>query len=644
MSDLLANKIAAGEVVERPASVVKELVENALDAGTKEIQIDLQQGGIESIRVADNGSGMDTEDVPLAFERHATSKIHDDKDLFRITSLGFRGEALPSIAAVAKVELKTRQDGAVAGTFLRIEGGRILESGPTAVSKGTEIIVRDLFFNTPARLKYLKSIQTELGHTIDYVEKMALARHDVAFRLSHNERILVQTPGDGKLLHAIAAIYGREISRQMVPVEWEDYDYRITGMTCFPELNRANRNHVTFFVNGRYIRSYSLFNAVQAAYHTLLPINRYPVSVLQIHLDPSLVDCNVHPGKLEVRFSEEKDLFQRVQTAIRSALEKQTFIPKAFPSQSFERNEKRFVQQSKQPELQFDHLAAPTNEGRSAAISRNLNQHIRENGTDPNGKWITDRRQEHSPPADRASVEAALDIYRPHPKLTDEPIRLDTPTDHGESRSHQTDGINAANGVVDKRIPHFRPVAQVLGMYIVAEDENGLYLIDQHAAHEKVLYEKFSKKFAAKTVYPLPLLVPFTLDLSAAEAEKLERHLPLLQSFQLELERFGGGTYIVRSVPDIWGGLDTQRLISELIDEILAEAPLKDPLGLIEDKIISKSCKSAIKANQWLSMPEMIALCDQLAALDNPFTCPHGRPIIIHMTRYDLEKQFKRVM
>ncbi|WP_018133360.1 DNA mismatch repair endonuclease MutL [Effusibacillus pohliae] len=650
MDDQLANKIAAGEVVERPASVVKELVENALDAGATEIDVELQQGGLELIRVTDNGSGIDPDDVPLAFERHATSKIREDKDLFRISTLGFRGEALPSIAAVARVELKTRTENDTAGTFLRIEGGRLQETGVTAARKGTELIVRDLFFNTPARLKYLKSIQTELGHATDYIEKIALARPDVAFRLAHNGRQLVQTSGDGKLIHAVAAIYGRDIVKQMMEVDWKNYDYRITGLTGYPELNRANRNHCAFFVNGRYIKSYQLFNAVQAAYHTRLPINRYPVCVLHLELDPSLVDVNVHPTKLEVRFSEEKDVFSCMQQAVESALQRVACIPKALPS-------RQPGEKSEQPAFRFDHPIRvqyeaqagtarpgptgfagqlrepnePTADGeqpekiRETGHSAKLPDRLEETGLP--GKLShqqqTGSAAENMPERDvrpagrnnnRASLEAAIDLYRAEPQP---PAR---------------------------KVPRFRPIAQALGMYVIAESEEGLYIIDQHAAHEKVLYEKFRNRLREKAIRPLPLLVPLTLNLSPSEAAKLETQLPLLAEYLIEIEPFGGGSFLIRSVPDIWGGLDTGRLTQEVIDEFLAERQVKDPRSLIEDKLITKACKSAIKANQWLSMPEMVALCEQLSELENPFTCPHGRPIIIHMTRHDLEKQFKRVM
>lgn len=657
ISDLLANKIAAGEVVERPASVVKELVENALDAGATEIDVELRQGGLELIRVADNGSGIEASEVLIAFERHATSKIREDRDLFRISTLGFRGEALPSIAAVSRVEMKTRTEDSAAGAFLRIEGGKIRETGVAAAKKGTELAVRDLFFNTPARLKYLKSIQTELSHAVDFVEKMSWARPEVAFRLIHNDRVLVQTSGDGKLLHAVAAVYGREVVKQMVPVEWENYDYRITGLVGYPELNRSNRNHCTFFVNGRYIRSYQLFNAVQAAYHTRLPINRYPVCVLHLTLDPSLVDVNVHPTKLEVRFSEEKDVMSCLQTAVETALQKQILIPKAVlrpPAAGV--SDRRAAERSEQSELVFDKPDRKPYEADKKAEEAQPDPFGRGGGVRETGD--NGRRSDN-----RAAKEAALELYRPEdnrPKDSGKECGPEANRTEAGAAALTEEALSAGPAVdpetdekavsqckreaISRRMPRFRPVAQVLGMYVIAENEEGLYIIDQHAAHEKILYEKFTKRLREKEIRPLPLLVPLTLELSPSEGQKLEKQLPILAEYHMEMEQFGGGSFLVRSVPDIWGGLDVQRLTSEFIDEFLAEGQLKDPRSLIEDKIVTKACKSAIKANQWLSMPEMAALCEQLSELDNPFTCPHGRPIVIHMTAYDLEKQFKRVM
>ncbi|ARU62723.1 hypothetical protein CBW65_18370 [Tumebacillus avium] len=645
LSDLLANKIAAGEVVERPASVIKELLENAVDADSTQIIVEIEQGGLDLIKVADNGIGMEKDDALKAFERHATSKIKTDKDLFRIRTLGFRGEALPSIASVAKVEVKTRTLEANEGTLVKIDGGTLVTHDVCAAKKGTEIAVRDLFYNTPARLKYLKSIQTELGHILDYVNRMALAHPQISFRLYHNGRQVIQTPGDGKLLHAVAAIYGSDIARQMVPVEWETYDYKIEGVAGYPELNRANRNHCSFFINGRFVRSYQMMNAVQSAYHTLLPINRYPVVVLSLTLDPGLVDVNVHPNKLEVRFSEEKDVMTAVQQAVESALKGQTFIPKATAKSidtepkeksSQETMDLRVISPPSEP------APAPTAPARyiPGANGPKYREPLPQGGALVRETPTTSYRpkeRERDQNLTRKQVEAALGAYKTPPPPAPAPV-VEEPIAK-EPILEETSAEEARSNV-----PQFQPVAQVLGMYIVAQDDTGLFLIDQHAAHEKVLFEKFSGRLATRQIHPLPLLVPLTLELTAAEAAQLEERIPALMECQIEVESFGGKSFLIRSVPDIWEGQNTQALLQELIDELLQEGSARNPLQLIENKVITKACKAAIKANQWLSMPEMIALCDQLRELKNPFTCPHGRPIIIHMSNYDLEKQFKRVM
>ncbi|PWK06601.1 DNA mismatch repair endonuclease MutL [Tumebacillus permanentifrigoris] len=658
LSDLLANKIAAGEVVERPAAVIKELLENAIDAGSTEIVIEIENGGLDLIKVSDNGIGMEREDALLAFERHATSKIRSEKDLFRIRTLGFRGEALPSIASVSKVEIKTRTAEANEGTLVKIEGGQVLTHGVVAAKKGTEFAVRDLFFNTPARLKYLRTIQTELHHMLDYVNRLSLAHPTISFTLYHNGRQLVQSPGDGELLHSIAAIYGNDVARQMLPIEWSDYDYKIVGAVGFPELNRANRNHCSFFVNGRYVKSYQLLNAVQAAYHTRLPINRYPVCVIALELDPSLVDVNVHPQKLEVRFSEERDVTNAVQQAVEQALQQQTFIPKA-TAKSIAAQPKEKTQQAAF-DLAMPNQPAEVPKAPATATATGFSPATRApspgiNGPKfkdplPNGGAVvretpsayqpTHRREERREAPVRQQVDAAMSIY----EKGEATPRVEEVVETPQAEAPQVVASPAPELSARSNLPQFRPVAQALGMYVIAQDDTGLFIIDQHAAHEKVLYEKFNKKLADRQIQPLPLLVPLTVELTASESALLQQRIDDLADCQIEVEQFGGTTFLIRSVPDIWEGLETQGLLQELIDELLQEGATPDPRRLIEGKVITKACKSAIKANHWLSMPEMVALCDQLRELDNPFTCPHGRPIIIHMSNYDLEKQFKRVM
>lgn len=595
LNDILANQIAAGEVVERPASVVKELVENSLDAGATRIEVHLEEAGLTSIRVIDNGRGMAPEDAALAFERHATSKIKTDKDLFRISTLGFRGEALPSIAAVASVTLKTQPMDSVSGTLICIEGGIVTENKSIGLSQGTEIEVRDLFYNTPARLKYVKSIQTELGHSVDFLQKMSLAHPHVAFSLFHHDRNLLRTVGDHVTEHAMAAIYGRDMVRQLLRIHRQTPDYKVEGLVSTPEYTRSGRSHMHFFVNGRPIRNFLLTNAVLDGYQNRLPLHRFPLVAIQITLDPVLVDVNVHPTKMEVRFSEEKDVLEQVRLAVHEVLHSSLQIPKATASTLYT------PPPSKQP----------------------------------------DRKMAESRPAMQISMQAAMQAMEAYQPVNGE-IVSETAV-KAEAEALPILEQETVEQILGER-PSLRPVAQVLGMYIVAEAENGLYIIDQHAAHEKILYEQFSRQMRQKDVRSMQLLVPFSLDLSPADAERLIPYLPLLHQCALEVEPFGNNSFLIRAVPDIWRGNELQKHAEDMISEVLKEHQLPNSLSYIEDKIVLKSCKAALKANHWLSMPEMIALCDQLIQLENPYQCPHGRPIMIHMSPYDLEKQFKRVM
>jgi DNA mismatch repair protein MutL len=610
LDESLSNRIAAGEVVERPASVVKELLENAVDAGATRVDTMVRDAGMTWLRVVDNGCGMDSEDARLAFERHATSKIESDRDLFRIRTLGFRGEALPSIASVSRVTLKTRTGESESGTIVIVEGGRVVSVGPTASPVGTDIEVKDLFYNTPARLKYIKTLSTEMGHVADVVTRVALAQPGVAFHLSSNGKTVLRTPGNGNLLHAITSVFGMEMARMLIPVSWSNTDYTIEGWIGKPELTRANRTHLYFIVNGRVVRSPGLTAAVLRAYQTRLPVHRYPVCFLVIAMDPTLLDVNVHPSKLEVRFSEEKDLMACLEHALADTLRNTV----AIPSPVF-----------------WNPLSRPAGQGglvpRGAEQATISGETVRE-PADPGFAWSASRELRNAPPlytvrrpAETAYQTAALAAQSP----------ADTDMAGGQQWSSPLR-------------PSLRPVAQVLGMYVVAEHETGLYIIDQHAAHEKILYEKFNDRLMREGIRSLPLLVPVGLEYPPSDSEMLRQYQRHLQDAGIEMEPFGPHTYLVRSIPDMWEGLDAQRLLQELIDTLLEQGKLEDPRDFVRTHIVMKACKAAIKANMRLSMQEMQALCDQLLALKDPFTCPHGRPVIIHFSRYELEKLFKRVM
>ncbi|MDI3256310.1 MAG: DNA mismatch repair endonuclease MutL [Kyrpidia sp.] len=626
----LSNRIAAGEVVERPASVVKELIENSIDAGARHIQVSIEEAGMKVIRVLDDGAGMDREDAQLALRRHATSKIASERDLFRIRTLGFRGEALPSIAAVSRLVLKTRRREDEAGTEVQSEGGTILKVSDAGMAPGTDVLVKDLFFNTPARLKYIKSLHTESAHVTDAVSRAALAHPEVALALSGNGRSLVSTPGDGRLIHAVAALYGRELAERCIAVEETALDLRVWGLAALPEINRAGRSQIMFFVNGRPVRNPALTQAVLAVYGGRLPIHRNPVVFIHLNLDPSLVDPNVHPAKLDVRFSEEKDVARTVESALRRALDRVRAIPGMDLSRTAAgggRTARPSTEAIPERQVSFDWTRTGGERRTSSgalARERALEAYrpITEEAAGADATGVSQEGGEVRDDAERPILEAAsADLKKGRPEWTNE--------ETGPSER--------------PRVPELRAVAQVLNLYIVAEAEESIFLIDQHAAHEKILYERFSRQMSRQEVGPMPLFVPVTVELSVAELHRLKPFLEMMREYGLTIEPFGANTVVVRTVPDIWDGLDVAALTREFVTDWVEERVERDPRSRLEQTIITRACRGAVKAGQALSIPEMQALCDQLRELDNPFSCPHGRPTILQWTRRELDKQFQRI-
>ncbi|MDB5085577.1 MAG: hypothetical protein JWN30_2463, partial [Bacilli bacterium] len=585
--------------IERPASIVKELVENSIDAGSTRIQIQLEQSGLTLIEVTDNGIGIERAELPLAFERHATSKLATEKDLFRIQTLGFRGEALPSIASVARVTITSRTEHAPEGASMQVAGGECQPLIPAPCNLGTTIKVEDLFYNTPVRLKYLKSLQTELGHCLEIVQKLALAHPQISFQLIHQGKTHLQTQGDAQLLHAFSSIYGKELAKQMLQCLHTYRDHTVKGIIGLPAISRANRNHGLLFLNGRPIRHFGILNAIQEAYGHRLPIHRFPLFALDLELDYSLVDVNVHPTKLEVRFSEEADIRTAVREAVEQALDQQQLIP-AFGASVPKVSPNRII----------------TNENYEQVSLPQLPQQ---------------RRTESFRTGEVR--EQVQEIYRPlSPQLESKPNESPASTDQAE---------NPAAG----RLLQLKPVAQLLGMYVVAENPDGMYIIDQHAAHERILFERFSRNYNERNVSPMPLLVPLTRELTPGEKTAFERLQSELSLLAFDMELFGEFALVVRAVPDVWAGQQPETLTMEFLDEWFQNMQTAaSVIGKLEERIITKACKAAIKANQWLSMPEMAALCKGLDELQDPFHCPHGRPILLHFSHYELEKQFKRVM
>ncbi len=680
LDEQLANQIAAGEVVERPSSVVKELVENAIDAGSTTVDVQIEEGGLTLIRVTDNGTGIQPDDMETAFQRHATSKLLSSKDLFRIASLGFRGEALPSIAAVARVECVSAVDGTGLGKRLVIEGGSVKGLDDANTPQGTDLSVRDLFYNTPARLKYMKSIQTELGHITDYMNRLALAHPGIAFTLQHNGSTLLRTTGGGDRLQVIAAVYGTATAKAMLPVSGDHPDYGLLGYISKPELTRANRNGITTIVNGRYIRSFVLQQAIQQAYHTLLPINRFPIAVLDIGMHPGLVDVNVHPSKLEVRFSKEQELRAFVEAVLREKLTGLVHIPAAtLPDRSkpvfvqerisFHRAEPEFQlpqassrQDSAPPPQPWASRDRSGGGGYGTSAPRAREQERERDGVPPDAAERLYAQSDKLDPALTAKEAAASlewpvrrsEAAAPPPAgMEPPPGDADVPggmslTPSPASAAQEAQAAPAAAPREEQPaaagFPELSWIGQLHGTYFVAQNEDGLYLIDQHAAHERINYEYYLRKFAEPAAYSQQLLVPITLDFTAGEAETIKSRLAAFAEAGVELEPFGGSSFLVRSHPEWLPQGEEQAIIEEMAEWILSERKGIDIGKLRESAAIMCSCKASIKANDRLSREEGETLLARLAACEQPYTCPHGRPIVVHISTYQLEKMFKRVM
>ncbi|SDE89913.1 DNA mismatch repair protein MutL [Fontibacillus panacisegetis] len=643
LDEHIANQIAAGEVVERPSSVVKELVENAIDAGATKIEVLIEEGGLELIRVVDNGSGIDPEDCEAAFYRHATSKLLSGRDLFQIRSLGFRGEALPSIAAVSKVRLLSSNNDTGLGQAVVIEGGTLKENEQTAAPKGTDITIKELFYNTPARLKYMKTIQTELGHVSDVMYRQALAHPEIAFILRHNGNTLLQSQGGGDMLQVIASIYGINTSKKMVSISSENLDYIISGYIGLPELTRSNRGGMSTIVNGRYIRNQGLHQAILRAYHTLLPINRYPLVVLMLDMHPSLVDVNVHPAKLEVRFSKEAELNAFVEDSIRRLLSEQVLIPQVV-KQNIGRGESKSViqeqfhfQSQRNENIQYKQSQAPSQtEINSPQGGYSSNRDTTKKNVPNSGFTV----REQVSTGDRARYTGGTAV---------------PPVSGASGKLNNSNSYNAKVQIPEAlysspeqkpeipAFPELSLIGQHHGTYLIAQNEEGLYLIDQHAAHERVNYEYYFEKFGHPADASQELLIPITLEFTSAESEKIKERLHWFEQAGVILEHFGGGTFRVVSHPYWFPSGEETAIIEEMAEWVLNERSI-DLAKLREKSSILVSCKASIKANQKITPEEANTLIQRLGACKQPYTCPHGRPIVISFSAYDLEKLFKRVM
>lgn len=623
----LANKIAAGEVVERPSSVVKELVENAIDAGSTEIIVQVKEAGLQMIKVTDNGDGMVKEDLTKAIGRHATSKIQHDHDLFHIRTLGFRGEALASITAVSKVRIKSCADG-LNGHEIAVEGSKVISESPARAKQGTEITVEELFYNTPARLKYVKSLYTELGKITDMMNRFAISHPHIRFELIADDKEVLKTSGNGRLNEVLAIIYGMKIARDLIAIEGETGDYKVTGMIARPEHTRANRHYLSIFINGRYIKNFMLTKAILQGFHTLLPIGRYPIAVLMIEMDPALVDVNVHPTKQEVRLSKEAELMTLIEQLIKNALLDQSLIPHIDVQKK-----NKAIEKYEQP--QFDY---------SATFSREENTENRNQSSFSSYPREAVPLNEINEVVKESSPVLENQVPREQYSETDRQIPVETHEPLQPRLKSEPDVSEQQNEAMEKtrKIPYMEVVGQVHGTYIIAQNESGMFMIDQHAAQERIKYEYFKERIGDVTPEVQPLLFPISLHFTADEAMKLSKHQAALQSVGIELEHFGGNDYNVQAVPT-WFPAESEETVKDIIEYCLQHKQV-DLNKFREDTAIMMSCKKSIKANHYLRTEDMNRLIEELSRTTEPYTCPHGRPITIQFTSYELEKLFKRVM
>lgn len=656
------DKIAAGEVIERPASIVKELVENAIDAGANAITVEIKEGGISLIRITDNGEGIEISQVPLAFQRHATSKISKVEDLLNVASLGFRGEALSSIAAVCQVELITKTAGNLMGCRYLIEGGAEKGMDEVGAPEGTTFVVRNIFYNTPARKKFLKTPMTEAGYISDLMERMALSHPEIAFKFISNNQTKLHTSGNGNLKDIIYGVYGRDIAANLVEIHAENEDVSIGGFIGKPVISRGNRNYENYFINGRYIRSSIIAKAIEDGYKTFMMQHKYPFTALQFTIDGKILDINVHPTKMELRFADGQKMYQLVYHAVKQGLSQREMIPAASV-----RDEKK---KADVPQMRKNaSIPEPFEKKRREQIREERSLYGEERSSLlPTPKEI-DAFMKYGSAGQGASPEQMMKPYLTEKKPgTLARVSAEVIETARERREEDESGEMPQSGqqeISSRQIPEgdkdvrtqqmelkflsregvreHRLIGQAFGTYWLVEFHEKLYIIDQHAAHEKVLYERTMKNLENKEFTSQQLSPPMILTLSMQEEELLRRYMEHFARLGFEISPFGGREYAVSAVPANLYGIAQKELFLEMLDG-LAEQTGRVQADLINEKIASMSCKAAVKGNHRMSAAEADALIEELLGLENPYNCPHGRPTIISMTKYEMEKKFKRIV
>lgn len=631
------DKIAAGEVVERPCSVVKELVENAIDAGSTAITVEIKEGGISFIRITDNGCGIERDQVAVAFYRHSTSKIRSAEDLLTVKSLGFRGEALSSISAVARVELITKTYDELTGTRYVIEGSKELSNEEIGAPDGTTFIVKDLFYNVPARRKFLKTAQTEGSYISDMVEKLALSHPDISFKFINNNQTKLHTSGNGNRKDIIYHIFGREISSSLLEVKHECEYFKVEGFIGKPVITRGNRNYENYFINGRYVKSNILSRAIEEAYKSFLMQHQYPFTVLYFTFFSEL-DVNVHPTKMELRFDNNNEIYVELCDTIYAILSHKEMIPEVpvdstpapkkivheYKEPIPEPFEKRRINEVMAAESRSVYGQSVTSAAKAPAVNEQL--------TDNTSKMQTAKA---SASALVAGTGNSVELT-PETSTAYEPAQVVTGT-------QQTLGDYDKVFLTESSKKQFSIIGQLFKTYWLIEFEDKLYIIDQHAAHEKVLYEKTMARLANKDFTSQRISPPIVMTLDARECEMLEKYRPQIEQFGYEVEHFGGKEYMISAIPDNLFNIDMKDLFIEMLDDFSNATGRQTP-DIITEKVASMSCKAAVKGNDKLTLPEINKLIDELLSLDNPYNCPHGRPTIISMSKYEIEKKFKRIV
>ena len=716
LDETTINKIAAGEVVERPSAVVKELIENSVDAGATAITVEIKEGGLSLIRITDNGSGIDKDDIPVAFLRHATSKIRTAEDLLSVTSLGFRGEALSSVAAVAQVELITKTEEALHGYRYLIEGGIEKSIEEIGCPRGTTIIIRNLFYNTPARRKFLKSPITEAGYVNDLMERLMVSHPSISFKFIVNGQVKLQSSGNNNSKDILYQIYGREIAKQLLPIQYSSKDMNITGFIGKPVVNRGNRNYENYYINGRYIKSNVITRAIEEAYKPFLMQHKYPFTTLYITMDPSFIDVNVHPQKMEIRLKNGEEVYSIIISIIREALTRKEMIPKVVLTEEkvekqviprapepFEENRRKQFQSSQEPVLtknteeNLKNHANPV-PGASHSIANIIKEETTYPDTPVADNTIPDVTVTAAPAIDTPIIDTTVDdVTASSYTITDATVTVTPATDNTRkdttsdtsatdnliidanvSPSSVVDITKTDNSVTDititaapvidppvsqislfadtstvqeenfaflsqKAVKDHKIIGQVFSTYWLVEYKQELFIIDQHAAHQKVLYEKMMAAAKNKTYESQMLLPPIVITLNMREQETLRKYDEVLKNLGYEIEPFGGNEFSVRAVPIDFYGLSEKDLLLEFIDDLTEDFAGNTPNSVLE-RVASLSCKAAVKANHSFSVEEATTLIKDLLELENPYHCPHGRPVIISMSKYELEKKFKRIL